>query len=99
MEGWGGIALTAGLATGNLTQIYPNSVVAGDALPIAAGGKLLAPGGGRIGQVSIMTDATNGGTIELWDCSGLYVPVDVSSLTVITDAQLTTLKNKQRAKL
>lgn len=99
MEGWGKLALAGGGATGNLTQLYPATATAGDALPIAAMGVLRKPCGGRIGQVSIMTDGVNGGTVELWDLSGLDVPCDVSSLAAITDAQLTTLKALGKAKL
>lgn len=99
MEGWGGIPLAFVAATGDLTQLYPNFVSAGDALPVAANGTLRAPGGGRIGQVSVQTDGTNGGYIELWDVNGLDIPADVSSLTVITNAQLVALQARGLAKL
>lgn len=99
MEGWGGIPLVGVAAAGNLTQLYPNFVTPGDALPIAPGGTLLSPKGGKVGQVSIQTDGTNGGYVELWDLSGLYVPVDVSSLKVVTNANLVALQAKGRAKL
>lgn len=99
MEGWGKIALAAGGATANLVQLFPASAPAGDALPVAAMGTLRKPQSGRLGQVSIMTDGANGGTVELWDLSGLDAGVDVSSAAAITDAQLTTLKNAGKAKL
>lgn len=72
---------------------------AGDALPIAAGGLLLRPMGGRLGQVSVETDSTDGGIVQLFDLNGLDDGVDVSSLTAITNAQYTTLFNLGRAKL
>lgn len=99
MEGWGGINLTAVTSTGNLTQLYPNWLAPGDALPILTNGTLRAPKGGRLGQVSIQTDNADGGTIELWDLTGLDVPRDVSSLTVITNADLIYLQGLGKAKL
>lgn len=99
MEGWGGITLTATTSSGNLTQLYPNWLAAGNALPIAPGGTLRQPRGGRIGQVSIQTDNADGGTIELWDITGIDYPADVSSGNTITNAQLLTLKTLGKAKL
>ena len=100
MEGWGAIPLNYVAATGNLTQLYPNWITGtGSALPISPGGTLLAPKGGRIGQISIKTDGTNGGYVELWDLTGLDVPVDVSSLTTITNTNLVYLQGLNKAKL
>jgi hypothetical protein len=109
LEGYGKISLNAVTSTGNLTQVYPSwnryindkgaNVTVGDAIPIAAGGLLLRPEGGRIGQVSVETDGTDGGTIQLYDISGLDVGADVSSATTITNTQLTTGISAGKAKL
>lgn len=99
MEGWGGLSLTGGGATGDLTQLYPNWFTAGSALPISPGGTLRTPMQGRIGQVSIQTDGTNAGTVELWDICGLDYPADVSSAAAITNAQLLVLQTRGKAKL
>lgn len=99
MQGWGALAIPFGTATGNLTQLYPNWAPVGDALPIAPNGLLRRPEGGRVGQVSIKSDGVNGGVLELWDLTGLDLPADVSSLTVITNAQLLTLQSRGLAQL
>lgn len=104
MEGYGKIQLTATTSTGNVTQLYPQwiqyspGVTAGAALPVAAGGIVRRPMGGRIGQVAIETDGTNGGVIQLFDINGLDGGADVSSDTVITNTELTTLLTAGKAK-
>lgn len=99
MQGWGKVQLTGGTSTGPLTQLYPAELPAGDALPIAQMGTLRRPQGGRLGQISIMTDGVNGGTVELWDMTGLDYPADVSSATAITNAQLVALQARGKARL
>lgn len=99
MQGYGNLVIAAGTATGNLVQLYPTWAPVGDALPIAPGGTLRRPEGGRVGQVSIQSDGTNGGVIELWDLTGLDVPCDVSSLTAITNTQLLALIARGAAQL
>lgn len=105
MEGWGRVQLSAANAsTGDVTQLYPQwiqyspGVTTGDALPIAPGGLLRRPSGGRIGQIAIETDGTNGGIIQIFDISGLDAGADVSSATVITSTQLGVLIADGRAK-
>jgi hypothetical protein len=97
MELWGPVPLAAATSTGNVTQLYPAwaasspGVSAGAAIPIAPGGILRMPQGGRVGQIVLETDGTDGGVIQLFDVSGLDALADVSSATVITNTQLTTL--------
>jgi len=106
MQAWGKLAVAFSTSTGNLTQLYPTwdqSVAqgqpVGDALPIAPGGTLRTPMGGRVGQLSFQSDGTNGGIIEVWDINGLDFPADVSSLTQITNAQLVALQARGKAQL
>lgn len=109
MEGYGPTALTGTTSTGVVTQIYPNwiryiddkgtNTQVGHALPVPAGGLLRRPVGGRIGQVSVETDATDGGIMQLFDISGLDTLDDVSSGTTITNASLVASLANGRAKL
>jgi len=107
MQGWGGITVNSVTDTmGNLTQIYPNwdqgagaGQAKGNALPIAPGGTLRTPQGGRVGQLSFQSDGSNGGIVELWDINGLDFPADVSSAEAITAAQLTALQARGKAQL
>lgn len=98
MEAWGSTALAATTSSGNVTQLYRSSISAGAALPIAAGGTLRRPGGGRIGSIVVETDGTNGGVIQLFDINGLDAQADVSSGTTITNTQLTNAINNGVAK-
>lgn len=104
MEGWGRVQLAAATATGNVTQIYPQWIqyapgtTAGAAIPVAAGGLVRRPAGGKYGQIAVESDGTNGGVIQLFDINGLDALADVSSLNVITNTQLTTLIAAGKAK-
>lgn len=60
------------------------------AIPTTAGQLYRRPAGGQFGQISVETDGTDGGTIQLYDINGLDVGADVSSNEVITNAQLIT---------
>lgn len=73
-------------------------MTAGAVLPAAAGSLVRRPAGGRVGQIAIETDGTNAGLVEIYDMSGLDVLADVSSATVITNAQLTTALAAGKAK-
>ena len=108
MQAWGKLVVgfTAAAGNGNLTQLYPAwdqgaaaGQAKGDALPIAPGGTLRTPMGGRVGQLSFQSDGTNGGIVELWDINGLDFPADVSSSDQITNAQLIALQARGKAQL
>ncbi len=99
MEAWGGIELDQVAANGNLTQLYPLYAAAGAALPAANLATIRKPQGGRVGNASIQTDAVSGGYVEIWDINGIVAGADVSSLTVITNAQLVAMEALGWAKL
>jgi hypothetical protein len=98
-EGWV-TDLTAVASNGNVTQVYPSWASAGVARAAATVGQLIRePVGGSCSGLQIETDGVNGGTLELWDVNGHDIGADVSSLTVITNAQLTTMISRGDAKL
>lgn len=99
MEGWAGISLAGGAATGNLKQLYPTWAPVGVAPPGTAGQLLRKPSSGNLGSAQVQTDNLNGGVIELWDINGADSGANVSSLDVITNAQLVALQALGRAKL
>ncbi len=100
MESWAGISLSFVAANGNLKQLYPTWCPVG-VVPSAAtnGQQLRGPVEGAIVSLQVETDGTNGGIIQLWDLNGADVGADVSSLDVVTDAQLIALQALGRAKL
>ncbi len=100
MEGWSGIALTIGSASGDLKQLYPDWAPSG-AVPATAqtGDQLRRPNQGQLTALQVETDGTNALTLELYDIAGDQVGADVSSGTAITHAQLTTALVDGRAKL
>ena len=91
--------VTAG--TGNVTQLYPVWASAGvnPFASMTSGQVIRKPNGGSYGSITVQTDGTNGGTIELWDVSGIEISVDVSSAAVITDAQIDAAVTAGKARL
>jgi hypothetical protein len=95
--------LTKASGTGDATITFSAAVFypfaqRGAAIPTSAGQTYRRPEGGRIGQVSVETDGTDGGTIQLFDINGLDVLADVSSGETITNAQLITALTAGKAK-
>ncbi len=89
VEGWV-CPITAVVATGNLTQLYPAWVTAGVAKAGSTNGQLLRrPLQGALHAISVEADGSNGGIIQIYDIDGGQNGADVSSGTAITDAQLT----------
>lgn len=103
MNPWSGIVLEDVTATGNLKQLYPSYCPDGAARGAGRtpGVAIREPTGGTLLNVQVMTDGTNGGTIELWDVNGVDGGIEVSGAgnTTITDTQLDTLAAAGRAKL
>jgi len=88
-------------AAGNLTQIYPPSaplgVAPGD--PYALGQQYRRPMEGTLVTLSVASDGTNAGILQLYDIDGGQFGADVSSLDAITNAQLTAAIAAGKAKL
>lgn len=99
-EAWSGITVTSVAATGDLKQLYPTFCTPGVAKAGSTPGQLLRrPMQGALHSIQVKPDGANGGTIELWDVDGGDAGADVSSLDVITNAQLVALVAQGRAKL
>lgn len=74
ISAWGSRTIAAVVATGNATQLFPNDIpttVATAVYPPVGGGLVRRPTEGVLQKIHIVTDGVNGGTIELWDVSGL----------------------------
>lgn len=101
MESWSGVPLAfAGASAGNLTQLYPTWAPAGEPKATAVNGdQIRGPIEGTLYSIQVESDGTNGGVIEIWDVNGADADADVSSLKVITDAELQTLITRGLAKL
>ncbi len=94
------IDLTAVAATGNLQQLYPVWAPVGTAIAVAVpGNQIRKPTEGYVGGMQIKTDNSNAGYIEVWDLNGADAGADVSSLAVVTNAQLVILQALGKAKL
>lgn len=100
MERWSGLPLTAVVATGDLTQLYPTWFPAGVLKATATPGQQIRkPTSGVLKGINVQTDGINGGIIEIWDVSGEDIGANVSTATAITNAQLVALQAEGRAKL
>lgn len=98
-EGWV-VDFTIVAATGNVKQLYPSWCGAETALGSAdTGDTLRKPCGGKCTGIQILTDGTNGGTLEIWDFNGADEGINVSSTDVITNAQIDAAVTAGRAKL
>ncbi len=94
------IAVAATASNGNVQQLYPVWAVAGTAKASAVSGDWIrSPLQGALHAISVQSDGTNAGTLELYDIDGNDAGADVSSLAVITDTQLDTLVAANKAKL
>ncbi len=83
------VPLTNVTSTGNVTQCYPSWAPVGQVPATATTGQLIRkPCEGQLESLQVMTDGTNAVVLELYDISGADLGADVSSLTVITNAQL-----------
>ena len=90
MESWGAVPLTGVAGNGDVTQLFPLWASVG-VNPFGTpdqGDQVRRPSEGFCYKLQIETDGVNGGLLQLYDISGLDIGVDVSSATVITDAQL-----------
>ena len=96
---WGGLSLTAVAdTTGNATQLYPASCSAGSGAT-TKGTQIRRPMGGVTTSISIQTDGTDGGIIEIWDVCGSDGGADVNTLAAITATQLNALVAAGMARL
>lgn len=94
------VTLTAVLANGNATQLYPAYATAGVAKSSATPGQnIRAPSGGKVHSLRVIPDGTNAGTLEIWDANGEMIGADVSTAAVVTDTQIDTLVTQRMAKL
>lgn len=100
MEAWVGAStqLTAGTASGPLKQLY-NPVMTPGTGAVSAGVYKRTPAEGTLYSIQVLTDGTNGGTIEIWDLNGAEVGADVNTLDAVTNAQLLALQTLGKAKL
>ena len=100
MEKWVKSLPIAGAAA-DVNQLYPDYVPAGVApnAAYAIGQQLRRSMEGTIITLSVESDGTNAGILELYDVAGLEIGADTSSLTAITDAQLTAALAAGTAKL
>lgn len=84
------VTITGTEADGNLTQLYPENCTA-ESNPATANGangdKIRFPSSGNIISLSIKSDGTNAGRVELFDINGLDAGADVSSSNQITNEQ------------
>lgn len=100
MEAWSGISLTIGTATGNLKQLYPTWGTVGVDPATATNGQLIRQAiEGQLQSVQVETDGVNGFVLQIWDLNGADVGANVSSLDVITNAQLIAAQARGLAKL
>lgn len=98
-EGWV-IEVTAVAADGNVTQLYPAWVSAGiNPASATAGQTIRSPMQGALHSIQIQPNGTDGGTLEIYDISGIELGIDVSSATTITDTQLDAAITAGQAKL
>jgi hypothetical protein len=94
------VSLTAVAATGNVTQLYPAYAPAGVAKATAVpGDDIRTPVAGCLHTMQVETDGTNGGLLQIYDMSGDDAGADVSSASVITNAQLAAQIARGKAKL
>lgn len=100
MEKWVKQLTIAG-ATADVTQLYPDYVPAGvdPSSAYAVGQQIRRPMEGTIINLSVQTDNSNAGVLELYDINGLELGADVSSSTAITNAELTAAISSGKAKL
>lgn len=95
------ITLDAVASNGDVTQLYPAWATAGAdrAGPPATGAWVRCPTQGALHSLSVQSDGANAGTIQIYDIDGNDIGANVSSLAVITNAQLGTLITANKAKL
>lgn len=99
MERWV-CPLTVVAANGNVTQLYPAWAQAGsNPASATVDQQVRQPCEGKLFSLQCLTDGVNTYTLELYDISGIEIGVDVSSSTVITDAQLDAAIAAGKAKL
>lgn len=83
------VPLTVVLATGDVTQAYPPVATAGADPATATPGQLVrVPCEGQLVSLQVATDGINAIILECYDISGMELGINVSTSTVITDAQL-----------
>lgn len=93
-------SLTAVAADGNATQLYPTFCPTGTAKASASpGDQIRKPCEGKLHSLQVETDGSNGGLLQVYDISGEEAGANVSSLAVITNAQLTAMISSGKARL
>jgi hypothetical protein len=86
--------------TGVVTQCYPAWLSAGVDPASATNGQIIRkPMQGALHSLQVETDGSHGGTIQIYDISGIDLGVDVSSATSITAAVLNAAITAGTAKL
>lgn len=98
-EGWV-CPITAVVATGDVTQLYPAWVSAGVAKASSSNGDLLRrPLQGALHSIQVEADGVDGAVIQIYDIDGGQFGADVSSATAITNTQLSAAITAGKAKL
>lgn len=93
-------SLTIGSSTAAITQLYPAWATAGISwLTATPSQQVRQPCEGQLISLQIESDGANGGVLQVYDVSGIVLGIDVSSLTAITDAQMTAAITAGTAKL
>lgn len=90
---WGSISVAGVAANGVGTQLFPTSLpttVTTAAWPPATAGLVRKPIHGKLENLFVSTDGTNGGTFELWDVAGLDrgASNNVNDQLLLTDAYM-----------
>lgn len=99
VEGWV-CPVTAVVATGDVTQLYPAWVAAGVAKSSSTNGQQIRrPMQGGLHSIQVEADGQNGGIIQIYDIDGGQWGADVSSATAITNTQLSAAIAANKAKL
>jgi len=83
------IPLTIASATSDVNQAYPAWATVGTNPATATPSQLVrVPCEGQLTSLQVATDGINALTLQCYDISGMELGINVSSLTAITDAQL-----------
>jgi hypothetical protein len=94
ISAWGTRDVSAVLAGGAATQLFPNDlpacVATAAAYPPVGGGNVRRATEGVLQKIHIMSDGANGGVVELWDVCGLdrTAANNTNDQLLLTDAYL-----------
>ena len=91
------VTLAAGTSTGDLT-LYPSFLDPGTGAT-TSGTKVRKAHEGMLISVTVKSDGTNGGYVEIYDLNGADAGADVNTLTAVTNTQKNTLVAAKKAVL